>query len=118
MKKYLTLKNLGWVLVITTAILVGLSGFSKVTSSEEMVKNFEHINLLPYLGLVGFVELIGATLLVFPRTSAYGSLLISSVMSAAVAIHLSFMAGAGIVPPLLFGLMSWVGHCLRKYGKF
>lgn len=117
MKKYLTLKNLGWLLVIITAVLVGLSGFSKVTSSEEMVKNFEYINLLPYLGLVGFMELLGAALLVYPRTSAYGALLISSVMSAAVAIHLCFMAGAGVVSPLLFGLMAWTGHCLRKYGK-
>jgi len=36
-------------------------------------------------------------------------------MSGAVAIHMSYMGGAGILLPILLGLGAWAGHCLRTY---
>lgn len=117
MKNYLTLKNLGWVLTVIVAIMLGMSGISKVMGTEEMVNNFTYIHLLPQLSLVGLAEIVGVVLLIIPRTSAYGAVLLSSIMSAAVAIHMSYMGGAGVMTPLMFGLATWSAYCLRTYIK-
>lgn len=117
MKKYLTLKNLGWGLVILTAFMLLMSGTQKIIGTEEMVKNFTFINLLPYLALVGVTEVIGVALLVYPKTSIYGAVVLSSIMSAAAVIHLSYMGGAGVLIPIVLGLLAWSGHCLRAYSK-
>ena len=78
MKKYLTLKNLGWLLTFLVAFMLGMSSISKIMSTEEMVKNFTFMNLLPYLALLGFVELAGVVMLIIPKTSKYGAVLLSS----------------------------------------
>jgi hypothetical protein len=38
-------------------------------------------------------------------------------MSAAAVIHLSYMGGAGIIIPVILGLLAWTGHCLKEYSK-
>jgi hypothetical protein len=38
-------------------------------------------------------------------------------MSAAAVIHLSYMGGAGVLIPIVLGLLAWTGHCLRAYSK-
>jgi len=117
MKKYITLKNLGWMLIALVTIMLGMSGVSKVMGTEEMVQNFTFTNLLPYLQLVGISELIGVGLLIYPVTSKYGALLLSSIMAGAVVVHLSFMNGDGVMIPILLGLFAWSGHCLRDYSS-
>ena len=115
MKKYLTLKNLGWVLTALVTIMMGMSGVSKLIGTEEMIKNFTYMNLLPYLALFGVLELAGVVMLIIPKTSKYGAVLLSSYLSGAVAIHLSMMGGTGIMVPFLIGLIVWGAHCLRTY---
>ena len=115
MKKYLTLKNLGWVFTAIVVFLLGMSGVSKVIATDEMIKNFEFMKLTPYLGLIGVSELIGLGLLVYPRTSIYGAVVIGSLMSGAAAIHLSAMGGVGVITPILIGVFAWSGHCLRTH---
>ena len=117
MEKLLTWKNLGWVLTALITLLIGFSAFNKVMGSEEMVKGFESMKLLPYMKLIGLGELVGLGLLIYPRTSMYGALLLSSFMSGAVAIHLSYMGANTIVGPILFGIIGWTAHCLRTYFK-
>ena len=115
MKKYITLKNLGWVLTALVTFMLGFSGLSKIIGTEEMINNFTFINLLPYLALLGFVELGGVVLLCIPKMSKYGAILLSSYLSGAVAIHLSMMGGEGVITPFLLGLAVWTAHCLRSY---
>ena len=115
MKKYLTLKNLGWVLTAIVVFMLGMSGVTKVIGTQEMVNNFTYVKLLPYLTFVGIAELIGVALLVIPRTSGYGALILSSIMSAATVIHLSYMGGQGALAPIMLGLLAWSAHCLRTY---
>jgi hypothetical protein len=115
MKKYLTLKNLGWLLTILVSVMLGSSALSKLLGSDEMIKNFTFMNLLPYLDLLGMVELAGVILLVIPKTSMYGAVLLSSYLSGAVAIHLSMMGGQGIFLPIILGVVVWTSHCLRTY---
>ena len=112
MKKYLTLKNLGWLLTAVVSFMLGMSGISKVIGTEEMVNNFTTMNLLPYLALLGVVEVAGVVLLIIPKMSKYGAVLLSSYLSGAVAIHLSMMGGAGVLVPIILGIMVWAAYYL------
>jgi putative oxidoreductase len=115
MKKYLTLKNLGWLLTVLVTFMLGMSGVSKIIGTQEMINNFTFMNLLPYLALLGVVELAGVVMLVLPKTSKYGAVLLSSYLSGAAAIHLAMMGGAGVMTPIMLGLAVWTAHCLRSY---
>ena len=115
--KYFTLKNLGWVFTILCSFLFIMSGVSKVTGTEEMIQNFTAMNMLPYLTLVGIGEIIGVILLLYPRTSVYGALVLSTIMAGAVTLHLSYFGGANMGLPVALGLVAWTGHLLRTSTK-
>ena len=117
MKKYLTLKNLGWLLTAIVTFMLGMGGLSKIAGSEAMTTNFTAMNMLPYMALVGVMEVAGVIALCIPRTSIYGALTLSSVMSGAVAVHIAMFGGAGILVPIFLGAAAWTGHCLRTYTK-
>jgi len=117
MKKYLTLKNLGWLLTAIVTFMLGMGGLSKIAGLEAMTTNFTAMNMLPYMALVGVMEVVGVIALCVPRTSIYGALVLSSVMSGAVAVHIAMFGGAGILVPIFLGAAAWTGHCLRTYTK-
>ncbi len=117
MKNLFTWKNLGWVLTAVLTFLVGVSGVSKVIGTEEMVKTFEFLKLTPYMKFIGLSEILGLGLLIYPRTSIYGAVLLSSLMSGAVALHMSLMGGASVILPIWLGVLAWSSHCLRTYTK-
>ena len=117
MKKYLTLKNLGWLLTAIVTFMLGMGGLTKIVSDEQQVTNFTAMNLLPYMALVGVMEVVGVIALCIPRTSIYGAVILSSVMSGAVALHVALMGGSGLFVPVILGSMAWAGHCLRTYTK-
>lgn len=108
------MKNLGWLVTALVSFMLLMSGVNKVIGSEEMVNNFTSTNLLPYLGLVGVMEIAGVCLLIYPKTTLFGAVSITSIMSAAAVIHLSYMGGAGVFVPVVLGSLSWVAHYLRK----
>lgn len=116
MKKYLTLKNLGFALTFVSAFLLVKQAIPKIIQSEEMVNNFTYLKLLPYLTLVGVLEIAAAVLLLIDKTSIYGAALVGSIMSAAVAMHLSVI-GSGALVPFLIGTFAWVGYFLKTFGK-
>lgn len=115
MKNILTLKNLGWLLIAIVSFMTLKSGISKLIQTEDMVAGFEYMKLSPYLTLIGLLEVIGVAGLLYPKTSSYGALLLTTVFSGAAAIHLSMLGGQGVIFPILMGLLTWSGHCLRKY---
>jgi hypothetical protein len=115
MKKYFTLKNLGWVFTVLTVLMLVMSSASKLGETEEMVNNFKFMNLSNYLFWVGLAEFAAIFLVVFDKTTIWGSLLVTCLMSGAVALHLSLMGGLGVLNPILLGLFAWTSHCLRKY---
>ena len=117
MKKYLTLKNLGWLLTAIVTFMLGMSGLSKIFGADEAVANFTAMNLLPYMALVGVMEVAGVIALCIPRTSIYGAVLLSSVMSGAVAVHIAMFGGVGLFMPIFLGAAAWTAHCLRTYTK-
>ena len=115
MKKYLTLKNLGWLITAVVVFMLGMSGFGKVTQTEEMIANLTFFNVLPHITWIGAFELLSVALLVYPKTSMFGALGVSSAMSGAVALHFSYLGGVGVFMPILLGVLAWSAHCLRTY---
>jgi len=115
MQNLFTWKNLGWVLTAVLTFMLGASGVSKVIGTDEMVKTFEFLKLTPYIKWIGIGEIIGLILLIYPRTSIYGAVLLSSFMSGAVALHMSLMNGASVIVPVMLGVLAWSSHCLRTY---
>lgn len=115
MKNLFTLKTLGWVLSAVVALMLVMGAISKITQSEEMVKNFTFFNMMPQMLFVGLVEFVAVVLLMIPRTSMFGALSISLTMAEAVAVHFALLGGAGIAVPIMLGVLGWSGHCLRTY---
>ena len=114
MKNILSLKNLGWVLTSLVSFVLIMFGTSKILGASDSINSFSAIHLLPYLSVVGILEIISVGLLVYPKTTKYGAILITSLMSAAAVIHLSYMGGMGIYLPITVGVLSWVSYYLRN----
>ena len=110
----ITTKNIGLGLNLFVFLVLGLGGINKIVGTTEMVNNFTFMNLLPYIEFIGIIEVISVILLLIPRTSLYGAVLVGSIMSAAVALHLSLMGGDNITGPLMLGSFTWVGYFLRN----
>lgn len=115
MKKYLNLSNLGWLLLVLVSAALVNSSIGKIFASEEMIANFKFMNLSSFLLPVGITELLAVGLLLFPKTSSFGAVLVTSLMSAAAVMHLSQMGGQDVMVPVMIGIISWVGHCLRRF---
>jgi putative oxidoreductase len=110
----LTTKNIGLGLNLFVFLVLGLGGINKIVGTTEMVNNFTFMNLLPYIEFIGIIEVVSVILLLIPRTTLYGAVLVGSIMSAAVALHLSLMGGDNITGPLMLGSFAWVGYFLRN----
>jgi hypothetical protein len=104
---------IGWVLSAIVAAMLGKGAIEKIIGTQEMVGNFAYMKLEKYRILTGVGELLGVILLLFPMTSLYGMVLITSFMSAAVVLHLSLMGGAKTHLPLIIGLLAVISHVLR-----
>ena len=78
-----------------------------------MVGNFEYMKLSKYRTVIGVAELISIALFLAPTTSLYGSILIGSFMSGAVALHLSLMGGNKTSVPVMIGVVAFLGYLLR-----
>ena len=114
MRNMLTLKNLGWLVTSLVSVMILMVGPSKLIGTEEMVGNFTSMNLLPYLKIVGLLEVVSVLLLIYPKTSLCGAIGLTSLMSAAVVVHLSYMGGSGVVTPIIIGGLSLLAYYLRK----
>lgn len=108
----LTWSTLGWVLSALVTFMMLMSGVSKIVGTAEMVGNFEYMKLTPYLLMVGLMEVIGGIMLMVPRLSRYGAVLVASVMSAAVCMHLS-LSIPNTMTPVVLGSMALMGYFLR-----
>jgi hypothetical protein len=104
---------LGWVFSVVTSIFLAKGAIDKIRGTEEMVGNFSFMKLDKYRAVTGWGEVLGALLLLYPPTSLYGMVLITSFMSGAVVMHLSAMGGAKVSIPILVGIGSVIGYILR-----
>ena len=109
----ITLSLIGWLLTGIVTIFLGKGAIEKIIGTQEMVGNFAYMKLEKYRVPTGLGELLGVILLAIPMTSIYGMVLITSFMSAAVALHLSLMNGAKTYIPMIVGILSVIAYILR-----
>lgn len=105
-----------WVLQILVAVGLLNAGGLKLAGNEGMVKDFETIGLGQWFRyLTGGLEILGAILLLVPRFTGVGALLLSCVMVGAVAAHL-FKLGGSPMAALMFLVMLLVIAWGRRGG--
>jgi len=99
-----------WGVQILTALAFLAAGGSKLSSAPPMVDMFEKIRLGQWFrNDTGSLEVIGAVLLLLPRTSAIGGWLLAAVMIGAIGTHLLIIGGSPIPAVVLLALAITVG---------
>ena len=107
-----TIINVGlWILQIGAAGMFLMGGFIKLSGDPRMVELFEAIGFGQWFRYVtGSLEVLGAVLLLIPRTSGLGALMLAGVMAAAVVTHLFVVGGSplpAIILLLVTGVIAW-----------
>ena len=104
--------NVGlWILQIGAAGMFLMVGFFKLSGDPRMVGLFDAIGLGQWFRYVtGSLEVLGAVLLLIPRLSGLGALLLVGVMLGAVATHLFVVGGSPMMAIILLivtGVVAW-----------
>src|SRR6476469_8880231 len=104
--------NIGlWILQIGAAGMFLMVGFFKLSGDPQLVELFDAIGLGQWFRYVtGSVEVLGAVLLLIPRLSGLGALLLAGTMVGAVATHLFVVGGSPLPAIILFivtGVIAW-----------
>lgn len=98
-----------WTVQIAAAGMFLMVGFMKLAGNAQMVGLFETIGLGQWFRyLTGALEVGGAVLLLTPRTTGLGALMLAGVMAAAVATHLFVIGGSPLMAMTLFVVTSVV----------
>jgi putative oxidoreductase len=100
-----------WVLQIAAAGMFLMVGFLKLSGDAQLVGLFETIGLGQWFRyLTGTLEVAGAILLLIPRKSGLGALMLAGVMTGAVVTHLFIVGGSALVAIILLvvtGIIAW-----------
>ena len=104
--------NVGlWILQIGAAGMFLMVGFFKLSGDPQMVGLFDAIGLGQWFRYVtGSLEVLGALLLLIPRLSGLGALLLMGVMLGAVPTHLFVVGGSplsAITLLIVTGVVAW-----------
>jgi putative oxidoreductase len=104
--------NVGlWILQIGAAGMFLMVGFFKLSGDPRMVGLFDAIGLGQWFRYVtGSLEVLGAVLLLVPRLSGLGALLLMDVMLGAVPTHLFVVGGSPLLAITLLivtGVVAW-----------
>jgi uncharacterized membrane protein YphA (DoxX/SURF4 family) len=79
-----------WVLRIVAALIMLQTLYFKFTSSEESVYIFSQLGMEPWGRIgTGILELIASVLILYPRTTFFGSVLAIGLMGGAIMAHLT-----------------------------
>jgi putative oxidoreductase len=100
-----------WVLQIAAAGMFLMVGYLKLSGNPQLVGLFQAIGLGQWFRyLTGTLEVSCAILLLIPRTSGLGALILVGVMVGAVITHL-FIVGGSATPAIILlivtGVVAW-----------
>lgn len=98
-----------WVIQVLLAAAFLMAGASKLLGAEMMVQQFETLGLGQWFRyLTGALEIAAAILLLVPRRSGYGALLLIPIMLGAAAAHIVVFKNNPAAPLVLLGLAAIV----------
>ena len=100
-----------WVLQIAAAGMFLNVGFLKLSGNPQLVSLFQAIGIGQWFRfLTGSLEVAGAILLLIPRASGLGALMLAGVMACAVMTHLFIVGGSPLMAIILLvvtGVVAW-----------
>jgi putative oxidoreductase len=104
-----------WVLQIAAAGMFLMVGHLKLSGDARLVGLFEAIGLGQWFRyMTGALEVLGAILLVIPRTSGLGALMLACVMVGAVVTHVFIVGGSPLMAIILLGVTGVVAWGRRR----
>ena len=106
-----------WVIRIAFAVLIGIAGSEKFQTQGEWVKIFDKIGWgVWFRYFTGVVELLGAALVLIPRTVTVGLALLASTMVGAAVVHVAVLKDGAVaaVPAVLACAMAGFAVLRRR----
>jgi hypothetical protein len=105
---------IGWVLSVLPALLLVMSGVSKITLSPEVAKGFGDLEWPTNTAMVLAVLELGSLLLyLIPQTAVLGAILLTGYLGGACATHVRIDDYSHCWVPVALGLVLWLGLYLR-----
>jgi chromate transport protein ChrA len=101
-----------WVLAGLLTALYLFSAYGKLSNLAQM----EQMKLGDWGLIIAIGEIVSAILFLIPRTTKYGTLLLSSYMGGAIIIHMT--TATSIVMPSVVLVLVWVVAFLRDKSMF
>lgn len=110
------LHRISYVSVLAALTLVFIaSAYMKLSNEETIVNNFLKWNLMDFKNYIAFTEIIGLILLLFPRSTIFGSLLLSGILCGAIYTHIQY--AEPFYFPLAITLVIWINYFFIKPKK-
>ena len=107
-----------WILQIGAAGMFLMVGFLKLSGNPQLVSLFQAIGIGQWFRfLTGSLEVCGAILLLIPRTSGLGALMLAGVMACAVMTHLFIVGGSPLGATILLIVTAVVAWGRRQRTK-
>ena len=107
-----------WILQIGAAGMFLMVGFLKLSGNPQLVSLFQAIGIGQWFRfLTGSLEVAGAILLLIPRTSGLGALMLAGVMACAVMTHLFIVGGSPLGATILLIVTAIVAWGRRERTK-
>jgi len=107
-----------WILQIAAAAMFLMVGYLKLSGSEQLVGLFQAIGIGQWFRyLTGSLEVAGAILLLIPRTSGLGALLLAGVMVGAIITHIFIVGGSPLMAIILLVVTTIVAWGRRQRTK-
>lgn len=107
-----------WILQIGAAGIFLMVGFLKLAGNPQLVSLFQAIGIGQWFRfLTGSLEVCGAILLLIPRTSGLGALMLAGVMACAVMTHLFIVGGSPFGATILLIVTAVVAWGRRQRTK-
>gem|GEM_PF-1560807 len=111
-------RMVGWVLCgLVAAMLIGPSAMGKFMEWEGKEEAFAKMGFTTDLMFkIGVLEVVLALLLLIPRTSFLGAILLTGYLGGATVTHLRVADSFAF--PIILGIVMWVGCGLRQPSIF
>jgi uncharacterized membrane protein YphA (DoxX/SURF4 family) len=103
-----------WILQILGAAMFLMTGGNKIAGNEQMIGMYEAIGIGQWFRyLTGGIEAAAAILLLIPRFSGIGALILIPTMIGAILTHLLIIGGSPVLPIILLVVMAAVAFGRR-----
>jgi putative oxidoreductase len=104
-----------WLLQALVALAFIAAGSAKLVGVPAMIALFDAIAIGQWFRYVtGGLEVLGAVLLIVPRTTAFGAVLLACVAAGAVVAHLTVLHTAPTAPVVLLALTALIAWGRRS----